>query len=107
MVSKVNSIGLEGLDGYVIEVETDTRPGNETKTDVVGLPDASVKEAMNRVRSAIYNNRFRIPDCNIITNLAPASIKKEGCIKHDKFGNALTTEYFHHLVTFKIPYQTS
>ena len=58
MVSKVNSIGLEGLEGYVIEVETDTRPGNETRTDVVGLPDASVKEAMNRVSSAIYNNRL-------------------------------------------------
>ena len=78
MVSKVNSIGLEGLDGYVIEVETDTRPGNESRTDVVGLPDASVKEAMNRVSAAIYNNRFRIPECNIITNLAPASIRKEG-----------------------------
>ncbi|MBQ6809551.1 MAG: YifB family Mg chelatase-like AAA ATPase [Clostridia bacterium] len=80
MVSKVCSIGLEGLDGYVIEVETDTRPGMESKTDVVGLPDASVKEAMNRVRSAIYNNRFRIPECNMVTNLAPASIKKEGTV---------------------------
>lgn len=80
MVSKVNSIGLEGIDGYVIEVETDTRPGSENRTDVVGLPDTSVKEAMNRVRSAIYNNRFRIPECNIVTNLAPASIKKEGAI---------------------------
>ncbi len=80
MVSKVNSIGLEGLEGYVIEVETDTRPGNETRTDVVGLPDASVKEAMNRVSSAIYNNRFRIPECNLITNLAPASIRKEGTV---------------------------
>ena len=80
MVSKVNSIGLEGLDGYVIEVETDTRPAAETRTDVVGLPDTSLKEAMNRVRSAIYNNRYRIPECNIITNLAPASIKKEGTV---------------------------
>lgn len=80
MVSKVNSIGLEGLDGYIIEVETDTRPSNEAHTDVVGLPDASVKEAMNRVRSAIYNNQFRIPECTIVTNLAPASIRKEGAV---------------------------
>lgn len=80
VVSRVNSIGLEGLEGYVIEVETDTRPSNETRTDVVGLPDTSVKESMNRVRSAIYNNEFRIPECSIITNLAPASIRKEGTV---------------------------
>lgn len=80
MVSKVNSIGLVGLDGYAIEVETDTHPSNESIAEIVGLPDASVKEAKERVRSAVCNSGFRLPDCALVTNLAPASVKKEGSV---------------------------
>ncbi|MDF2686454.1 MAG: comM, partial [Clostridia bacterium] len=78
MVSKVNSIGLIGLEGYVLEVETDTHPAMETSIEVVGLPDTAVKEARERIRSALNNSGYTLPQCFIIINMAPANIKKEG-----------------------------
>lgn len=78
MVSKVMGIGLAGLDGYAVEVETDLRRSQTDITDIVGLPDTAVREAKNRIRTALSNSGFHLPDVGITINLAPANIKKEG-----------------------------
>lgn len=78
MVSKVNSIGLSGLDGFAVEVETDMHRAANEGIEVVGLPDAAVKEARNRIKTALINSGFHLPDVYIMINLAPAHIKKEG-----------------------------
>ena len=77
MLSKVISFALSGLDGVAVEVETDINKGM-VSYDLVGLPDAAVKESKERVRSAIKNSALRFPVSKITVNLAPADIKKEG-----------------------------
>ncbi len=77
MLSQINSCGLIGLEGFAVKVETDIGNGLP-KFDIVGLPDASIKEARDRVHSAIKNSGFGFPARKIIVNLAPASMKKVG-----------------------------
>ncbi len=77
MLSKVMSFALNGLDGVPVEVETDINKGM-VSYDLVGLPDAAVKESKERVRSAVKNSVMRFPVSKITINLAPADIKKEG-----------------------------
>ena len=77
MVSKINSIGIYGIDPYMMTVEADVSDGMPS-FDIVGLPDAAVKESKNRVRSAIKNSGFKFPTTKITINLATADIKKEG-----------------------------
>lgn len=77
MVVKCNSLGLFGIDSFCVEVEADVSRGVPA-FDIVGLPDASVKESKDRVRSALKNCGFEFPTVRIIINLAPADIKKEG-----------------------------
>ena len=77
MVVKCNSLGLFGLKTYAIEIEADLSRGIGA-FDVVGLPDAAVKESRDRVRSAMKNCGFEFPNARLIVNLAPADIKKEG-----------------------------
>ena len=77
MIAKLNSLGLFGMNAFVVEVETDISSGLPA-FDVVGLPDASVKESRNRVRSSLKNCGFDFPVSRITVNLAPADIKKEG-----------------------------
>ncbi len=77
MVVKCNSLGLFGIDSFCVEVEADVSKGIPA-FDIVGLPDASVKESKDRVRSALKNCGFEFPTIRIIVNLAPADIKKEG-----------------------------
>ena len=79
MFAKVNSLGLQGIDGFRVTVEVDLS-GGLPKFDIVGLPDAAVKEAKDRVRSAIKNSGFDYPVSRITVNLAPADTKKEGPI---------------------------
>lgn len=79
MVSKVCSIGLCGIDGFLVEVETDVAFGMPG-FDLVGLPDAAVKEAKERVRAAVKNCGFEFPARRITVNLAPADIRKEGSV---------------------------
>jgi len=80
MVSKVNTVGLWGLDGYNVEVETDARPSQESVIEIVGLPDAAIKESRDRIVSAMRNGGYRLPGARIILNLAPADVKKEGSL---------------------------
>lgn len=77
MFAKVCSIGLFGMNSYMVEVEADVSKGLPA-FDVVGLPDAAVKEARDRVRSAIKNCGFKFPSGHITVNLAPADLKKGG-----------------------------
>ncbi len=79
MVSRVNSLGLLGMDAFPVEVETSLSNGMPA-FDMVGLPDTAVKESRERVRSAMKNCGFSFPAIRIVTNLAPADIKKEGPI---------------------------
>lgn len=77
MLSKVKSMSLEGLNGYLIEIQTDVS-GGLPNFDIVGLPDIRVKEAKERVRTAIKNSGIEFPSRRIIVNLAPADKRKEG-----------------------------
>lgn len=77
MFATVKSIGLFGMESYMIEVEADISRGLPG-FDIVGLPDAAVKEARDRVRSAIKNSGFQFPNSKITVNLAPADLKKIG-----------------------------
>ncbi len=77
MVCKVFTSTVIGLDAYKIEVEVDL-VNSLPSVSIVGLPDAAVNEAKERVRSAIKNSSFSFPQKKIVVNLAPADIKKEG-----------------------------
>ncbi len=79
MVSRVRSLGLFGIDGYEVTVECDLS-GGLPAFDVVGLPDAAVKESRERVRSAIKNCGCAFPSRRITVNLAPADTKKIGSV---------------------------
>lgn len=77
MITKIKSISLHGLEGYFVEVQVDVSTGMPY-WEIVGLPDTSVKEAKERVRSAIKNSNYEFQSRRIIVNLAPADLRKEG-----------------------------
>ena len=77
MLSIVKSMALNGLNGYLVKVETDVSSGLPS-FDVVGLPDASVKEAKERIKTAIKNSNIQFPSRKILINLSPADTRKEG-----------------------------
>jgi magnesium chelatase family protein len=77
VLAKVTSCALIGLDGTPITVEIDVGIGMPAFT-IVGLPDAAVQEAKERVRAAIRNSGGRFPTGRVTVNLAPADIRKEG-----------------------------
>jgi magnesium chelatase family protein len=77
MLAKVQSCAVIGLEGALVEVEVDLSNGLAAFT-IVGLPDAAVNEAKERVRSAIKNSGGLFPYKRITANLAPADIRKEG-----------------------------
>ena len=79
MFCALSSLGLMGIEPYIVSVEVDASrgiPGFE----IVGLPDAAVKESRDRVRSALLNMGYKRPDAKIIVNLAPADTKKVGSV---------------------------
>lgn len=77
MLSIVKSMSLQGLEGYLIDVQVDVSAGMPS-WQVVGLPDTSVKESNERVRTAIKNSGYEFQSRKIVVNLAPADTKKEG-----------------------------
>ncbi len=79
MVCNVPSLGLHGVSGYPVSAEC-ALSGGLPAFDVVGLPDAAVKEARERVRSAIKASGFDFPVSRITVNLAPADRKKIGTV---------------------------
>src|SRR6185369_7537583 len=77
MLSKVCSAAVNGIEAFPIEVEVNAGWG-ETKIVIVGLPDAAVREAQDRVTTALSNSGFKFPMGRTTINLAPADVKKEG-----------------------------
>lgn len=77
MLSIIKSMTLIGIEGVIIDVQVDVSAGIPC-WEVVGLPDVSIKEAKERVRTAIKNSGYEFPSRKIIINLSPATIKKEG-----------------------------
>lgn len=77
MLSIVQSMALNGLNGYLVNVQIDVSAGLP-HWEIVGLPDISVKESKERVRAAIKNSGMEFPSRKITVNLAPANTRKEG-----------------------------
>jgi len=77
-LAKAFSAAVHGIDAYLVEVEVDVGRGLAGQFPIVGLPDAAVQEARERVRSAIRNTGLMFPDKRITVNLAPADVRKEG-----------------------------
>ncbi len=78
MLAKVISSAVLGIDAYPVEVEVDIASRGLPFFSTVGLPDAAVKESKERVRAALKNTGFDFPLKQVLVNLAPADIKKEG-----------------------------
>lgn len=77
MLSNILSMSLTGVEGYLVNVQVDISTGLPT-WEIVGLPDTSVRESKERVRSAIKNSGFELFSRKVVINLAPAYTKKEG-----------------------------
>ena len=79
MLTKVWSSALDGISPFTVEVEvSNNAKGNENYVSIVGLPDASIRESRERVRSAVYTSGLRFPEGASTVALAPADIKKSG-----------------------------
>ncbi len=79
MFAALKSMGLRGIDGFMVDVEADLSQGLPG-FDVVGLPDTAVRESRDRVRAAMKNAGYTYPVSRITVNLAPADVKKEGSV---------------------------
>lgn len=81
MFAKVGSLGLFGLNAFPVDVEIDISRGNP-QFDIVGLPDAVVRESRERIRSALRSCSIEFPVASVMVNLAPADTRKSGSV-HD------------------------
>ncbi len=79
MVARVNSMGIFGMQSFMVAVEADLS-GTKYKFDLVGLPDTAVNEARERVIAAVRNSGYQFPYIHITVNLAPADVRKEGSV---------------------------
>ena len=79
MLSNKKSIALHGLQGYLVNIQVDVSAGMPS-FEIVGLPDTSIRESRERVKTAIRNSTSEFLSRRIVVNLAPASTKKEGSI---------------------------
>jgi len=77
LLAKINSCSVVGIDGFVVEVEVDISYGLPV-FNIVGLPEVSVRESKDRVKTAIKNSGYTFPMERLVVNLAPADVKKEG-----------------------------
>ncbi len=77
MLTVIKSYALDGIDGYIVDVEVDINKGIPA-FDIVGLPSNGVKEARDRMRSAIKNSSLEFTRARVTINLAPADVKKQG-----------------------------
>ena len=76
MLIKVSGAAVQGIDAYIVTIEASTSRG--IRFFLVGLPDSAVKESHERIVSAFHVNGYKFPSCQIIINMAPADIRKEG-----------------------------
>lgn len=79
MLAITKSMALQGLEGYLVSIEVDISSGMPY-FEIVGLPDASVRESRERVKTAIRNSGIEFLSRRILVNLAPANTRKEGSI---------------------------
>ena len=77
MLAGAVSLGISGIEAQVVEVEVDIIKGLPAFT-IVGLPDSTIRESRERIRSAIENSGFEFPPSNFVVNLAPAGFRKQG-----------------------------
>jgi magnesium chelatase family protein len=77
MLSLAFSAAMLGIEGYIVRVEADSAPG-PPGLHIIGLPDRALKEAADRVRSAIFNSGLLYPAGRLLVNLAPADVRKAG-----------------------------
>ena len=94
MICSVRSLGLTGVSGYQVTAECFISNGLPA-FEIVGLPDAAVKESRERVRAAAKSSGFRFPVSRITVNLAPAGMKKTGTL----YDLPLRCELFMHYCT--------
>ena len=79
MLATVRACAIVGLDGYIVDVEVDFNPrAGIPYFNIVGLPDAAVKESRERVRAAVKNSKLQFPQKGYIVNLSPADLPKHG-----------------------------
>ena len=78
VVARLNSAAFSGIEALRVEVEVDVARRGFASAIVVGLPDAAVKESIERVRSAMQNSGYDFPRYKTVINLAPADLRKEG-----------------------------
>ena len=78
MIARLHSVAFNGIEAVPVEVEVDVARRGFAGTAVVGLPDAAVKESIERVRSAMQNSGYQFPRYKTVVNLAPADLRKEG-----------------------------
>ncbi|MCG3181493.1 MAG: Competence protein ComM [Phycisphaerae bacterium] len=78
MLARLQSVALRGIDAVACEIEVDVYGGGFKSPVVVGLPDAAIRESLERVHSALANSGYARPESNVTINLAPADLKKEG-----------------------------
>jgi len=76
-LARVGAVALTGLDGAMVTAEA-VVAGGLPQIRIVGLPDATVREAADRIRSACRQSGFSLPGARVVVNLAPASIRKVG-----------------------------
>ena len=79
MLSVIKSIALQGLNGILVRIEVDISSGLPS-WDIIGLPDVSIKESKERVRTSIKNCGINLLSRKYVINLSPANIKKQGSI---------------------------
>jgi len=80
MLARVQSFVLQGIDASPCEVEVDLDDAEMDKQTIVGLPDAGVREALERVRSGLVNSGYPFQRGRLLINLAPAELRKEGSV---------------------------
>jgi magnesium chelatase family protein len=78
MIARLHSVAFCGIEAMPVEVEVDVSPRGFSAVAIVGLPDAAVKESIERVRSSIQSAGFQFPRYKTVINLAPADLRKEG-----------------------------
>ena len=77
MLAITKSMALQGLEGYLVSIQVDISNGMPD-FQIVGLPDASVKESKERVKTAIRNSNIEFLSRRVVVNLSPANTRKEG-----------------------------
>ena len=80
MLAKIKSAVVSGITAHPVEVEVNVSSRGLPKMTIVGLPDAAVKEARERVSTALKNSGYSFPSGAVTVNLAPADIRKEGAL---------------------------